>query len=157
MDSDKWEIERASAIVVSLQVSASSAVWRASCACVGSCRADQRDEAARRSDAPRGDSKDEERISMQDDFDTNRDRDLEPDSDIGKTGTSHQAKGNMHKAAGKIEEGWGKLTGQHDVETKGKAKQVQGSAENVVGRVQSNASDKLDDLGERRDDLLDDH
>lgn len=94
---------------------------------------------------------------MQDDFDTNRDRDLEPDSDIGEAGTSHQAKGNMRKAAGKLEEGWGKLTDQHDVEAKGKAKQVQGSAENVFGRVQSSASDKLDDLGERRDDALDDH
>jgi len=49
---------------------------------------------------------------MQDDFDTNRDRDLEPDSDLGETGTSHQAKGNMRKAAGKLEEGWGKLTDQ---------------------------------------------
>jgi uncharacterized protein YjbJ (UPF0337 family) len=121
------------------------------------CRADQRDEAAQRAAAPRGDSKDEERISMQDDFDTNRDRDLEPDSDLGETGTSHQAKGNMRKAAGKLEEGWGKLTDQHDVEAKGKMKQVQGSAENVVGRVQSSADDRLDDLDDRRDDVLGDH
>jgi uncharacterized protein YjbJ (UPF0337 family) len=34
---------------------------------------------------------------------------------------------------------------------------VQGNAENLVGRVQEGTDDRLDDLGDRRDDLLDDH
>lgn len=99
---------------------------------------------------------------MQDDFDINRDRELDRDDDtrddLGDEGRSHQAKGSMRNAAGKLQEGLGKLTGKHDLEREGKMKQVQGSAENLVGRVQENADDRLDDMGEqRRDDLLADH
>lgn len=94
---------------------------------------------------------------MNDDFDMNRDRDLDRDDidrdmdhdDMGAQGASNQAKGNMRNAAGKVEEGWGKLTGQEDVERKGQAKQVEGKAQNLGGRVQSKADDALDDL---RDD-----
>jgi uncharacterized protein YjbJ (UPF0337 family) len=63
----------------------------------------------------------------------------------------------MRNAAGKLQEGLGKLTGKDDLEREGKTKQVQGNAENLVGRVQEGTDDRLDDLGDRRDDLLDDH
>jgi uncharacterized protein YjbJ (UPF0337 family) len=110
---------------------------------------------------PRDDIMEEERISMQDDFDTNSDREMDRDDDtrgdLGDEGRSHQAKGSMRNAAGKLQEGLGKLTGQHDLEREGKTKQVQGKAENLVGRVQEGADDQIDDLGDRSDDLLDDH
>jgi uncharacterized protein YjbJ (UPF0337 family) len=110
---------------------------------------------------PRDDIMEEERISMQDDFDTNRDREMDRDDDtrgdLGDEGRSHQAKGSMRNAAGKLQEGLGKLTGKHDLEREGKTKQVQGNAENLVGRVQEGTDDRIDDLGEQRDDLLSDH
>lgn len=119
-------------------------------------------EALKLAGTPRDGNKDEEKISMQDDFDTTHDREMDRDDDLrddlGDTGRKHQSKGAMRQAGGKIQEGWGKLTGQHDVEREGKMKQVQGKAENVVGRVQENADDRLDDMGDqRRDDLLADH